>query len=265
MMFETKELTVSYSRKEVIKELSLILPEKSITSIIGPNGCGKSTLVKTLARIIEPKEGTVLIQGKDLQEMYTKDIAKKIAMLPQSAQAPSGLTVVQLVSYGRFPHQNRFSALKQTDYEAIHWALDVCGLNDLKDVKVDQLSGGQRQRVWIALALAQQTEMVILDEPTTYLDLSFQLELLTLLQELHEKQQYSIVMVLHDLNHASRFSDYLVGMKDGSVAVHGTPEQVMTQENIQLLFNIEASIVTCPFSGKPICQAFNLNKKAAQT
>lgn len=263
-MFETRDLTVKYSKEEILKDFSLIFPNKSITSIIGPNGCGKSTLVKTLARIIEPSKGAVFIDGKDLQELHTKDIAKKIAMLPQSAQAPSGLTVVQLVSYGRFPHQNRFSALNQKDYDAIHWALEVCGLNDLKDTKVDQLSGGQRQRVWIALSLAQQTEMVILDEPTTYLDMSFQLELLTLLKELHEKQHYSIVMVLHDLNHASRFSDYLVGMKNGRVMIHGTPNQVMSEENIQMLFNIEASIVTCPYSGKPICQAFNLNKKVSQ-
>ncbi|MGM7634636.1 ABC transporter ATP-binding protein [Bacillus sp. Hm123] len=259
-MFETSNLTVHYGKKEILKDFSLFFPDKSITSIIGPNGCGKSTLVKTLARIIQPTKGAILIDGKDLQELHTKDIAKKIAMLPQSAQAPSGVTVVQLVSYGRFPHQNQLSALKQEDYEAIHWALNVCGLDDLKDTKVDQLSGGQRQRVWIALSLAQQTEMLILDEPTTYLDMSFQLELLTLLKDLHEKQQYSIVMVLHDLNHASRFSDYLVGMKDGKVIVHGTPEQVMTEENIQLLFNIEASIVTCPYSGKPLCQAFNLNQ-----
>lgn len=262
-MFETKELTVNYNKNKVLKDFSLIFPNKAITSIVGPNGCGKSTLVKTLARIIEPTKGAVFIDGKDLQELHTKDIAKKIAMLPQSAQAPSGLSVVQLVSYGRFPHQHRFSALSQKDYEAIHWALDACGLNDLKDMKVDQLSGGQRQRVWIALSLAQQTEMIILDEPTTYLDMSFQLELLSLLKELHEKQQCSIVMVLHDLNHASRFSDYIVGMKDGSVVVHGAPEQVITVNNIRMLFNIDASIISCPYSGKPICQAFNLIKKDA--
>ncbi len=254
-------IATGYSSTLIINDLSVSIPENKITTIIGPNGCGKSTLLKAISRVLKTKSGAVYLDGRAIHQLETKEVAKKMAILPQTAAAPEGLTVFELVSYGRFPHQSGFGSLKKEDYKYIYWALDVTGLNEFKDRPIEALSGGQRQRVWIAMALAQGTEILILDEPTTYLDLAHQLDILLLLQRLKEEEGRTIVMVLHDLNHASRFSDHMIAMKDGTLMIEGTPEEVMTCPNLQSVFNIDASMATCPFSHNPICLSYQLFQK----
>jgi len=258
---KVEKVAIGYSNTLIIDELSVSIPEKKITTIIGPNGCGKSTLLKATSRILKTKSGAVYLDGRAIHQLSTKEVAKKMAILPQTAEAPGGLTVFELVSYGRFPHQSGFGSLKKKDYEYIYWAIDVTGLNEFKDRPIEALSGGQRQRVWIAMALAQDTEILILDEPTTYLDLAHQLDILLLLQRLNQEEGRTIVMVLHDLNHASRFSDYMIAMKNGELIKEGSPEEVMTCANLQHVFNIDASIATCPFSKNPICLSYQLCEK----
>ena len=255
-------VAIGYSNSLIVEDLSVTIPKGKITTIIGPNGCGKSTLLKAISRLLKTQGGNVYLDGRAIHQLPTKEVAKRMAILPQSANAPGGLTVFELVSYGRFPHQNGFGNLKKEDYEHIHWAIGVTGLNEFKDRPVESLSGGQRQRVWIAMALAQGTEILVLDEPTTYLDLAHQLDVLLLLQRLNEEEGRTIVMVLHDLNHASRFSDYMIAMKKGSLIEEGSPEEVMTRLNLQRVFNIDASMATCPFSNNPICLSYQLYQKS---
>lgn len=255
------QVAIGYTNALIIDGLSVSIPEKKITTIIGPNGCGKSTLLKAISRVLKTKSGAVYLDGRAIHQLQTKEVAKKMAILPQSATAPGGLTVFELVSYGRFPHQNGLGTLTKEDYKHIYWAIDVTGLNEFKDRPVEELSGGQRQRVWIAMALAQGTEILILDEPTTYLDLAHQLDILLLLQRLNEEEGRTIVMVLHDLNHASRFSHYMIAMKGGKLIKEGDPEEVMTFPNLQSVFNIDARMATCPFSNNPICLSYQLYQK----
>ncbi|MEG0380082.1 MAG: ABC transporter ATP-binding protein, partial [Kurthia sp.] len=229
--------------------------------IIGPNGCGKSTLLKSIARILIPQGGSISLDGKTIHNASTKEIAKQLAILPQSAEAPAGLTVRQLISYGRFPHQNAWGQLTKKDYDIIDEAIEQTGLSAFANQSIEALSGGQRQRAWIALALAQQTNILILDEPTTYLDLTYQLDVLQLLQDFNQKEGKTIVMVLHDLNHASRFSDYMIAMTDGSVIATGKPEEVMTPIHLRKIFKIEPFLTTCPFSQNPICLSYERMKK----
>lgn len=259
---KVEHVDIGYSNSLIIEGLSVSIAKNKITTIIGPNGCGKSTLLKAISRILKTKSGAVYLDGNAIHKLGTKEVAKKMAILPQTADAPGGLTVFELVSYGRFPHQKGFGALTKEDYEHIYWAIEVTGLNEFKDRPIEALSGGQRQRVWIAMALAQDTEILILDEPTTYLDLAHQLDILLLLQRLNEEEGRTIIMVLHDLNHASRFSHYMIAMKDGALLKEGTPEEVMTCPNLQLVFNIDASIATCPFSANPICLSYQLCQKS---
>ncbi|PWA12900.1 iron ABC transporter ATP-binding protein [Pueribacillus theae] len=255
-------VAVGYSNTIIINELSVTIPDKKITTIIGPNGCGKSTLLKALARILKTQKGAVFLDGRAIHQLPTKEIAKKMAILPQSSEAPPGLTVFELVSYGRYPHQRGFGTLKQEDLKHIHWAIEVTGLSELRDRPVEALSGGQRQRVWIAMALAQDTEILVLDEPTTYLDLAHQLDILIMLKRLNEEEGKTIVMVLHDLNHASRFSQYMIAMKDGKIMTEGSPEEVMTHDHLETVFDIQAILTACPFSQNPICLSYQLNKEA---
>src|SRR5690606_6099821 len=240
----------------VIDGLNVTIPEQKITTIIGPNGCGKSTLLKAISRLLKTKKGTVYLDGKAIHQLPTKEIAKKMAILPQTAEAPAGLTVFELVSYGRYPHRKGIGTLKKEDMDQIMWALEVTGLSELKNRPIDALSGGQRQRAWIAMSLAQDTEILILDEPTTYLDMAHQLDILLLLKQLNREEGRTIVMVLHDLNHASRFSDYLIAMRDGALITEGKPEEVMTCSNLQQVFQIDANLTTCPFSANPICLSY---------
>ncbi|OIU68793.1 ABC transporter ATP-binding protein [Rossellomorea aquimaris] len=256
----TNEINIGYGDQLIVKDLSVQIPDKKVTTIIGSNGCGKSTLLKAITRIISHQSGNVLLDGEDISKGNTKELAKKMAILPQTPESASGLTVGELVSYGRFPHQKGMGRLSKKDYEVINWALDVTGITDFKYRQVDTLSGGQRQRVWIAMALAQETDIIFLDEPTTYLDMAHQLEVLELLQKLNAEQERTIVMVLHDLNQAARFADYIVAMKEGEIVKAGDCEEVITHEVLKKVFNIDAAIGRDPRTNKPMCITYNLLK-----
>ncbi len=255
---ETKNLDIAYEDTLIVKELNMQIPKGKITSIIGANGCGKSTILKSVGRILKPKKGVVHLSGQDISKLSTKEIAKKMAILPQNPTAPSGLTVSELVAYGRFPHQKGFGNLTEEDKRIVKWALAATKLSEFEGREVDTLSGGQRQRVWIAMALAQQTDLILLDEPTTYLDLAHQLEVLKLLYELNRNQKCTIVMVLHDLNLAARFSDYIIAIKKGDIIKYGPPEEVMTPEVLRKTFNINADIVIEPKSNRPVCITYDI-------
>ena len=257
---EVESLDVAYDKKLIIENLNLSIPKGKITMIIGANGCGKSTLLKTIARIIKPRKGDVRINGKSIKEHAPKDIAKEMAVLPQSPKAPSGLLIRELVSYGRFPHQTAMGGMTEHDYEVVDWALSVTGLTEFANHTIDGVSGGQRQRAWIAMALAQETEILILDEPTTYLDMSHQLEILKLLQELNREQNRTIVMVLHELNNAAKFADHIIGVKHGSILFEGAPKDVITEENLKQLYGISAKLVLDETRSYPICMDFELAK-----
>ena len=254
----TNNLDIAYEDTLIVKALDMNIPHGKITSIIGPNGCGKSTVLKAVGRILKPKNGAVYLSGEDIRKLSTKEVAKKMAILPQTPTAPSGLTVGELVAYGRFPHQKGFGKLSLEDKKIIQWALSVTKLMELEHREVDTLSGGQRQRVWIAMALAQQTEMILLDEPTTYLDLAHQLEVLTLLHDLNRKQGCTIAMVLHDLNLAARFSDYMIAIRSGKIICYGKPEDVMQPGVLKETFSIDAQIVKEPKTGRPVCLTYDL-------
>ncbi|UFJ39441.1 ABC transporter ATP-binding protein [Brevibacillus humidisoli] len=253
----TQQLDIGYAETLIVKNLSLTVPTGKITALVGSNGSGKSTILKTMARLMKPKAGVVLLDGKTIHEQPTKEVAKQLAILPQNPTAPEGLTVSELIGYGRFPHQKRFS-LTREDKEIIHWAIQVTGMESFSDRPVDQLSGGQRQRAWIAMALAQQTDILFLDEPTTFLDMAHQLEVLQLLQKLNQEEGRTIVMVVHDLNHASRYAHHIVAIKSGTVVSEGSPHQVMTQEVLREVFGIEADILHDPRTGVPLCLPFAL-------
>jgi iron complex transport system ATP-binding protein len=254
----TEHLAVAYGDKPVIGALDMQIPRGRITAIIGPNGCGKSTVLKALGRILKPRKGMIYLNGGDIRKLSTREVARKMAILPQSPQAPAGLTVGELVSYGRFPHQRGPGKLKPGEKGIVAWALEVTKLTEYENAGVDNLSGGQRQRVWIAMALAQETELILLDEPTTYLDLSYQLEILELLHRLNRDQRRTIVMVLHDLNLASRFADYMIAVRDGDIIRHGPPEEVMTPAALRETFRIDAEVIREPRTGRPICLSYNL-------
>ena len=253
----TKNLNISYGNVDIVKDLNLSIPEGKITTIIGANGCGKSTILKTLARILKPKSGEIYIAGTEINKQSSKELAKKMAVLPQSPKAPDGLTVQELIAYGRFPHQKGFGSLSKEDHDIVNWALEVTGISEFKDRTIDALSGGQRQRAWIAMALAQETDILLLDEPTTYLDLAHQLDILKLLEELNKKQGRTIVMVIHELNNAARFADHMIGVKKGKKVCEGTPKEVMTNQNLKEIFNIDAEIIEEAKSGKPVCITYD--------
>ncbi|GIP07232.1 iron-dicitrate ABC transporter ATP-binding protein [Paenibacillus lautus] len=256
----TDRISVGYGENLILNRLNVDIPDKRITTIIGPNGCGKSTLLKAVTRIIPYQSGAAILDGEEIAKMNTKLLAKKLAILPQTPEGPGGLTVGELVSYGRYPHQRGFGRLTKQDMDVIDWALEVTGTQDYKYRSVDALSGGQRQRVWIAMALAQETEMIFLDEPTTYLDMAHQLEILELLERLNIEQERTIVMVLHDLNQAARFADYIIAMKDGDIIQAGDPEAVISHEVLKKVFHIDAEIGRDPRTAKPICITYNLLK-----
>jgi iron complex transport system ATP-binding protein len=256
----TDQLNVGYGEKTIVNNLTLEIPDQQVTIIIGPNGCGKSTLLKSMSRIIPHQSGSIYLDGSSISNEDTKSLARKMAILPQTPESAAGLTVGELVSYGRFPYQKGFGRLTKKDMEVINWALEVTGTASYKYDAVDSLSGGQRQRVWIALALAQETEMIFLDEPTTYLDMAHQLEILELLQKLNREQGRTIVMVLHDLNHAARFADHLIALKAGRIVKTGTSEEVINKHVLRKVFQIDAEIGRDPRTNKPICITYNLLK-----
>jgi iron complex transport system ATP-binding protein len=255
---QTNNLNISYGKLNIVEGLDLNIPKGKITTIIGANGCGKSTILKTIARILKPQSGSIYIDGKDLNNQKSKELAKIMAVLPQSPKAPKGLTVEELVSYGRFPHKNGFGTLSKKDKDIIDWSLEKTGILEFKERAIDSLSGGQRQRAWIAMALAQETEILLLDEPTTYLDLAHQLEILKLLEKLNKTEHRSIIMVIHEINNAARFADYMLGIKNGKIICEGTPHEVMTKENLKEIFNIDAYVINDPRNDKPVCVTYDM-------
>ncbi|UFJ41420.1 ABC transporter ATP-binding protein [Brevibacillus humidisoli] len=250
---EARELTLSYDDTVIIDKLDLQIPKQKITVFIGSNGCGKSTLLRSLARLLKPAEGCVLIDGEQITKLSTREVAKRLAILPQGPTAPEGLTVLQLVKQGRYPYQSWLQQWSKRDEEAVMKALEATQMTPFADRPVDSLSGGQRQRAWIAMTLAQETETILLDEPTTYLDMTHQIEILDLLYELNQTEQRTIVMVLHDLNLACRYADHIVAVHNRSVYAQGAPEQIFTEEMVRDVFQLECQIATDPLYGTPMC------------
>lgn len=255
-----ENLTVAYENNTIIKDMNLSLPKGKINIIIGGNGCGKSTLLKTIARINKAVSGDIFINGKNIKKVKEKEIAKEVAFLPQGPTCPSGLTVRQLVAFGRFPHQKMMGGLNSHDQEVIDWAIKETGLSDFADREVDCLSGGQRQRAWIAMTLAQETEIIMLDEPTTYLDLSYQLEVLEILERLNKEKQITVIIVLHEINNAFRFADHIVGLKSGQVICEGRPLDVITKETLKTIYGIEADLKKSETGDYPICVEYELSR-----
>ena len=254
----TRRLKVGYDGVIIVPGFDVELRKGKITSIIGANGCGKSTVLKAIGRILPAEGGTVIVNDVDIKTMKSRDVAKWLAILPQTPTAPGTLTCEELVAYGRYPYQKGMGRLTKEDRDVVSWALEATGMLEFRQREIACLSGGQRQRVWVAMALAQQTNIVLLDEPTTYLDLSHQLEVLEILKHLNREQGTTIVMVMHDLNLASRYSDYLLAMKDGQIARYGTPEEVMTRDVLAECFFIDGDVVTDRRSGKPVCLSYDL-------
>lgn len=249
---DIRDLTISYGGDPVIEELDLELLAGKITVFVGSNGCGKSTLLRTVARLLRPQQGSVLLDGKDLLQMPTKEVARKLAILPQGPIAPEGLTVLQLARQGRYPHQSWLKQWSREDERVVREALDKTGMSVYAERTVDSLSGGQRQRAWIAMTLAQDTDWLLLDEPTTYLDLAHQIEILDLLFELNEREGRTVVMVLHDLNLACRYAHHIVAVHDKAVWTEGPPEVVLTKEMVQAVFGLSCQIDTDPIFGTPL-------------
>jgi iron-siderophore transport system ATP-binding protein len=244
-------ITAGYDSRKVLEDLSVVVPPDSFTVIIGPNACGKSTLLRTLARLLRPEVGTVVLDGHDIHTMKAKEVARRIGLLPQTSIAPDGITVVDLVARGRYPHQSMIKQWSDADEVAVQTAMARTGVTYLAARPVDQLSGGQRQRVWIAMVLAQDTPIVLLDEPTTYLDISHQLELLELCQELNREGR-TLVAILHDLNQAARYSTHLIAMHRGEIVAEGHPTEVVTAELVEKVFGVRSHIVGDPETGSPM-------------
>lgn len=246
------KLSAGYGDSVILNDLDLVVPHGKITVIVGANACGKSTLLRTMSRLITPRAGHVLLDGKSIHKMPSRELAKVMGLLPQSPIAPEGIMVADLVSRGRHPHQGMFARWTSADDEAVATALIATKTVELAERPVDELSGGQRQRVWIAMALAQQTEILLLDEPTTFLDISHQIEVLDLLTDLNQSRGTTIVMVLHDLNLAARYADHLVAMAGGRLHITGKPEEVLTEDNVRQVFGLESRIIIDPTSGRPL-------------
>lgn len=253
-----KNLSVAYEDNLVIDQMNLSIPKGKVTIIIGANGCGKSTLLKTIGRILKPKKGNIYINGKDMKHQKPKKIATQVAILPQGPKCPDGLTVRELIAYGRFPHQRTIGGLTTLDKNIIDWAIEETRLKDFADHLVESLSGGERQRAWIAMTLAQQTDIILLDEPTTYLDMSYQLEILQLLQKMNRERGTTVVVVLHELNNSCRFADHIIGLKQGKIVCQGAPNEVITRETLKDIYGIEAKLQTSETGSYPICIEFEL-------
>lgn len=247
-----ENLTLSYDKKIVIQDLNLIIPQGELTVIIGPNACGKSTLLRTLSRLISPQSGNVLLNGKQINDYATKDVARQLGLLPQSSVAPGDILVEDLVGRGRYPHHHLFSRWGEADRQAVNEAMQATGISELADRQVDTLSGGQRQRVWIAMVLAQQTPLLLLDEPTTWLDITHQIDLLELMQDLNRKLGRTLVVVLHDLNHACRYATHLIAMGDGKIIAEGPPSKIVTTDLIKNVFGLRCMIIDDPVSHTPL-------------
>ncbi|MDR1014645.1 MAG: ABC transporter ATP-binding protein [Coriobacteriales bacterium] len=247
-----KDLVSGYGRTAIVKGISLEVPDGMISVIIGANACGKSTLLKTMARLIRPMDGAVMLDGTQVDRLPTRRLACVLGLLPQAPIAPEGIAVADLVGRGRFPHQGLLRGWGKEDEEAVAEALEMMGIVDLADRSLDELSGGQRQRVWVAMALAQRTDILLLDEPTTFLDITHQVEILDLLTDLNRTRQTTIVMVLHDINLAARYADHVFAMRDGALVAQGAPAEVITEESIREVFALESQVLSDPLSASPV-------------
>jgi len=249
---EATGLTVGYDGDPVIEDLDLALPGSGITMIVGGNGCGKSTLLRTLARLLKPRSGSVLLDGSAIAHLPTKEVARIVGLLPQAPVAPDGISVADLVDRGRTPHRGWLGGRDHRDDEVVADALQVTGMAEFAERSIDELSGGQRQRAWVAMALAQEPDILLLDEPTTYLDLAHQVELLQLLVRLSRERGTQVVVVMHELNLATRYADHLVAMRDGRIVAEGAPGDVVTVELLREVFDLEAVVIPDPVAGTPM-------------
>jgi len=249
--FRAEQITAGYENKTILQDVSVTIPSNKISIIIGANGCGKSTLLKTMARLIKPTSGQVTLDGQPIQKMPPKQLAKVLGLLPQSPIVPEGITVADLVGRGRFPHHSFLKGWSKKDYEAVAEAMEMMNITEFGDRHIDELSGGQRQRVWIAMALAQQTDILFLDEPTTYLDITYQVEILDLLTDLNRKYGTTIVMVLHDINLSARYADYIFALHEGQLVAEGTPSDIITNGLIKDIFALECMVIEDPVSNSP--------------
>ncbi|MFE4976328.1 ABC transporter ATP-binding protein [Kitasatospora sp. NPDC056651] len=249
---EARGLTLAYEARTVVEDLDVAIPDGRVTVIVGPNACGKSTLLRALGRLLKPVRGSVLLDGEELARVPTKRIAQRLGLLPQSPTAPEGISVADLVARGRQPHQSWWQQWSPEDEEAVAEALERTSTADLADRSMDELSGGQRQRAWIAMALAQGTDILLLDEPTTYLDIAHQVEVLDLVRRLNVERDRTVVAVLHDLNQAARYADHLVAMRDGRVVAQGAPGDVVTAGLVREVFGLDSVVVPDPVTGTPL-------------
>lgn len=247
-----RELTLAYEDRTVVDGLDLEIPDGEVTVIVGPNACGKSTLLRALGRLLRPRGGAVLLDGTDLARIPTKKIAQSVGLLPQTPVAPEAITVADLVSRGRQPHQRWWQQWSEEDERAVTDAMERTDVTALADRPVDELSGGQRQRVWIAMALAQETDLLLLDEPTTYLDISHQVEVLDLVRQLNHERGRTVVAVLHDLNQAARYADHLIAMKGGGIVARGRPGDIVTADLVHEVFGLDSVVVPDPVTGSPL-------------
>ncbi|WP_313124060.1 iron-enterobactin ABC transporter ATP-binding protein [Pseudescherichia sp.] len=246
------QLTLGYGKKVVADNLSVAIPDGHFTAIIGPNGCGKSTLLRTLSRLMTPSHGHVYLDGEQIQRFNSKEVARRIGLLAQNATTPGDITVQELVSRGRYPHQPLFTRWRQEDDRAVQRAMKATGVADLALQSVDTLSGGQRQRAWIAMVLAQETAIMLLDEPTTWLDISYQIDVLELLSELNREQGYTLAAVLHDLNQACRYATHLIALRDGKIVAQGAPKEIVTAELIEAVYGLRCMIIDDPVAHTPL-------------
>lgn len=253
MRLETQGVDLAYADVTIAADLSLRIPDGQMSVLIGPNGCGKSTAMRALARLLPPKRGQVVLDGKSIHRIPTKEVARKLAILPQVLTAPEGISIEDLVWFGRHPHRATLKVPTKKDRDAVEWALAITGVADMRTAHVDQLSGGQRQRVWIAVCLAQETDILLLDEPTTYLDVAYQLEVLDLLADLNRDHGTTVAMVLHDFNMAAEYADHVFVMRDGKLVTQGTPREVFNPGLILEVFGVDSQVMDHPVSGKPMC------------
>jgi iron complex transport system ATP-binding protein len=252
MRLRGEDLTLGYDGRTVSEHLDVAIPDGSFTVIVGPNACGKSTLLRALARMLKPSRGRVVLDGQSIGALPTKEVARRLGLLPQSPIAPDAITVSDLVARGRYPHQGLLRQWSREDARAVASAMEATGVEDLAQRTVDELSGGQRQRVWLAMALAQQTPILLLDEPTTFLDIAHQLEVLDLCAELHERDNRTLVAVLHDLNHACRYATHLIAMRAGTIVAEGAPGDIVTADLVEDVFGLARQVVPDPETGTPL-------------
>ena len=255
-MIKTNNLKLCYDEKIILDDINIEIEKGKITALIGPNGCGKSTLIKSIAKILTPKSGEVLMGDKNLLKMPPKELAKELAMLPQSSSAPEDLTVYDLVKQVRYPYHNLLSFWGKKDEEIVMESIGKMGLIEEKDRTLENLSGGQRQRAWIALSLCQDTEVILLDEPTNHLDIKYQLEILNILKELNRKENRTIVMVIHDINHALRYADNIIALKDGNIFAQGSKDKIINEDLIKNVFDIKCRIIDSPIDNSKMCVTY---------